>query len=92
MVEAVGQQHLGVYMHSIARLLKPGGRAVIQVCSPACLAGKLHACRLQAVTACPHCFTGCCSSIARLLKPRGRAVIKVCLFARLAGEPHACSL
>lgn len=30
MVEAVGQEYWGVYLHNIAALLKPGGRAAIQ--------------------------------------------------------------
>lgn len=30
MIEAVGHEHLGTYFATIGRMLKPGGRAVIQ--------------------------------------------------------------
>ena len=32
MIEAVGQEHLWSYFQAIGRLLKPGGKAAIQVC------------------------------------------------------------
>jgi cyclopropane-fatty-acyl-phospholipid synthase len=30
MIEAVGHEHLGAYFSALGRLLKPGGRAVLQ--------------------------------------------------------------
>lgn len=41
MVEAVGQEHLQGYFQAVGRLLKPGGRAVIQVGGPGVLQAQV---------------------------------------------------